>query len=156
MPTVFDVADYFIAMTKADCKDGLNDDVMTHLKLQKLVYYAQGFCLATLGKPLFEEPLEAWEHGPVCPALYQKYKNYKRKPIGTRLSVEEAERAFSSEELEVLRMVYDDFGCLTASYLRKLSHEDKAWQNARPGRMDFGFEITHEDMKESCEARLIL
>jgi hypothetical protein len=32
MPTVFDVANYFIVMTKYDCKDGMNDDLMTHLK----------------------------------------------------------------------------------------------------------------------------
>jgi uncharacterized phage-associated protein len=142
-------------MTRIDCECELNDDVMTHLKLQKLVYYAQGFCLAILGRPLFGESFEAWEHGPVCPELYQSYKNYKRKPIESDLSQEEAEKPFTPEGLEILAMVNDEMGCLTANFLRKLSHEDQAWQDARMGRMGLGFEITHEDMKESCKARLI-
>ena len=59
MPTVFDVADYFIVRTWCDCESGLNDDLMTHLKLQKLVYYAQGFSLAYNNEQLFDEIIEA-------------------------------------------------------------------------------------------------
>ncbi|MDR1325091.1 MAG: DUF4065 domain-containing protein [Treponema sp.] len=40
------------------------------MKLQRLVYYCQGAHLAFHGKPLFPEPIEAWECGPVCPPLY--------------------------------------------------------------------------------------
>jgi uncharacterized phage-associated protein len=40
-------------------------DVISNLKLQKLLYYAQGFYLAIYGKALFEEDIVAWEHGPV-------------------------------------------------------------------------------------------
>ncbi len=38
---------------------------MTHLKLQKLIYYVQGFALVILKTPLFNERMEAWPHGPV-------------------------------------------------------------------------------------------
>ena len=38
---------------------------VTPLKLQKLLYYCQGYALAFTGKPLFLEPIEAWRFGPV-------------------------------------------------------------------------------------------
>ncbi len=38
---------------------------VTPLKLQKLLYYCQGYALALTGKPLFPEPVEAWRYGPV-------------------------------------------------------------------------------------------
>lgn len=69
MLTCFDAADYFLSKIDEDA-----GDVITNLKLQKLVYYAQGFSLALCGRPLFAERIEAWQHGPVCPALFAKYE----------------------------------------------------------------------------------
>jgi uncharacterized phage-associated protein len=43
---------------------------METFKLQKLVYYAQGWTLGLTGRPLFPEPLEAWKKGPVSRALF--------------------------------------------------------------------------------------
>lgn len=40
-------------------------DYISNLKLQKLLYYAQGSFLSIYDKPLFEDPIEAWRHGPV-------------------------------------------------------------------------------------------
>ena len=64
-----DVANWFLA--KADYEAG---DVITPLKLQKLLYYAQGWTLAILNKNLFEEDFQAWTHGPAIPSIYRKYK----------------------------------------------------------------------------------
>jgi uncharacterized phage-associated protein len=155
MPTVFDVANYFIVKSHCDCEEGLNDDVITHLKLQKLVYYAQGFCLAMLGYPLFEQEIEAWEHGPVCRELYQKYRSFGRELIDSSMSLQEAEAPFSKDEINVLELVDEYFGCLTASGLRKLSHEDFAWQEARMGNSENGMFLSLKSMKKSCEARII-
>ena len=68
-PTVFDVAIYMLAACEARASRW-DDDLMTHLKLQKLVYFAQGAPLHYVGEPLFHEPMKAWIHGPVCPDLY--------------------------------------------------------------------------------------
>ena len=61
MPTVHDVADYLLWLADQD-RIGVD-----HLKLQKLVYYAQGFHLGNEREPLFNEGLHAWQYGPVCP-----------------------------------------------------------------------------------------
>ena len=46
-----------------------NGELVSNLKLQKLLYYVQGFHLAVFGEPLFEEEIEAWMYGPVVPSV---------------------------------------------------------------------------------------
>src|SRR4051794_29818552 len=74
--TADQVADYFLAHVDEESGDNI-----THLKLQKLLYYAQGFHLAIQGEPLFAEPIEAWEHGPVVCRVYHKVKYCGNRPI---------------------------------------------------------------------------
>ncbi|MCI8513016.1 MAG: DUF4065 domain-containing protein [Lachnospiraceae bacterium] len=49
---------------------------IANLKLQKLLYYAQGCFLAVAGAPLFLEDILAWQHGPVVEPVYYQYKGY--------------------------------------------------------------------------------
>ena len=42
-------------------------EVLTNLKLQKLMYYSQAWHLALRDIPLFNEDFQAWVHGPVLP-----------------------------------------------------------------------------------------
>ena len=60
MLSCHDVAKYFLALTDEDA-----GDLISNLKLQKLVYYAQGFHLALFDTPMFGEPIEAWTHVPL-------------------------------------------------------------------------------------------
>lgn len=60
MLTCFDVADYFLTQSnETQSNDENSGDFLSNLKLQKLVYYAQGFFLALLNWPLFNEEIEA-------------------------------------------------------------------------------------------------
>ena len=56
-------------------------ELMTNMKLQKMLYYQQGFHLAYFGTPLFEEDIEAWMYGPVVPSVYEKYKGFGQQGI---------------------------------------------------------------------------
>ena len=56
-------------------------DDLTNMKLNKLLYFAQGYYLKKYGRPLFDNAIEAWEHGPVVPEVYSAYKKYGDKPI---------------------------------------------------------------------------
>ena len=58
-----DIAKYFI-----------NELHPEPLKLQKLLYFAQGFSYAFYDKELFNDDFEAWVHGPVIPSIYHEYK----------------------------------------------------------------------------------
>jgi uncharacterized phage-associated protein len=58
---------------------------ITPLKLQKLLYYAHGYYSAAYGKPLTDQPFEAWQYGPVSPSIYHEFKEFGNEPI-TRLA----------------------------------------------------------------------
>jgi uncharacterized phage-associated protein len=72
------VANFFL--DKAE-EDGIP---MSPLKLLKLVYIAYGWVLALKNEKLFDEPIEAWQHGPVIPSLYHEFKHYRSMPISAR------------------------------------------------------------------------
>ena len=47
---------------------------MSHLKLQKLLYYMQALHLAYFDQPLVNDDFQAWLHGPVSRILYDHVK----------------------------------------------------------------------------------
>tara|TARA_R110002110_G_scaffold37601_5_gene124047 strand:- start:2838 stop:3344 length:507 start_codon:yes stop_codon:yes gene_type:complete len=57
---------------------------ITQLKLLKLVYIAYGWHLALKNDRLFDEPIEAWQHGPVVPSIYHEFKHFGKRPITAR------------------------------------------------------------------------
>lgn len=76
---VMDVADFFIAT--ANEGDPEEDDGMTNMKLNKLLFFAQAASIQRFGRPLFDAPLEAWKYGPVVRDVYRAFKNYGRNSI---------------------------------------------------------------------------
>lgn len=57
---------------------------ITNLALQKLLYFAHAHFLIQTGHPLVQGAFEAWEHGPVHPAVYHAFKAAGRDPIRFR------------------------------------------------------------------------
>lgn len=50
---------------------------LTQMKLQKIVYLAQGLHLSLYdGAELVKEDFQAWKYGPVIPSIYHDYKLY--------------------------------------------------------------------------------
>ena len=63
-------------------KKGIDEGkFVTQMKLQKLVYFAQGYHLAKYNTPLIEENFQAWKYGPVVPEIYEDFKLYGSKLI---------------------------------------------------------------------------
>lgn len=69
------VANYFLQ--QADNNDGKIDA----MKMQKLVYFAHGWCLALKDSPLITERIEAWRYGPVVRELYSAFRDAGSGPI---------------------------------------------------------------------------
>lgn len=124
MTTVIDVANYFLQ------KDLQEDDVnsITNLKMQKLVYYAQGFHLALFGGPVFEEEINAWLHGPVVRELYDHCKDSGKSPLPWDYDIN-AYAKFNEEQQGLLDEVFSEFGQYTAWRLRDMTHEESPWLN---------------------------
>jgi uncharacterized phage-associated protein len=55
--------------------------ILTPMKLQKMLYFANGWSLAFYNEPLINDECKAWEYGPVYPSVYHKYKTMRGKEI---------------------------------------------------------------------------
>lgn len=75
---VMDVADFFIST--ANEGDPEEDDGITNMKLNKLLFFAQAASLQRFGKPLFDTPLEAWKYGPVVKTSTEHSKDTNEIP----------------------------------------------------------------------------
>ena len=137
--TCYDVANYFLKCQRVEA-----GEYITNMKLQKLVYYAQGIYLAMKNEPLFDEVINAWDYGPACEELYQKYKQYDKNPIPIPFDLNTLE-IFDKETREILDLVYNHYGEYSAWGLSNLSHEEPTWKNAYKRGRDV---ITHESMRE--------
>lgn len=120
MADLIDVARCFLYLDDANDGDGISN-----LKLQKLVYYAQGFHSAIFDKPLFSEDISAWTHGPVIEDLYHRYKHYgsNRIPAEQTFNTD----SLSKDEFELIEEVFEVFGQYSAWKLRNMTHEEAPW-----------------------------
>jgi uncharacterized phage-associated protein len=57
---------------------------LTHLSLQKIVYFSHGLSYARFGEPLISNKIEAWKNGPVVRELYFAFSNSGDRRIATR------------------------------------------------------------------------
>lgn len=130
-----DIAIWFLIKNNAEMHEheATNDDYevyegITHLKLQKLLYYAQGISLGMFNRAIFSENIEAWQHGPVVREVYSIYNIFGRNNIDIKMDKEKEEIIKKIEDdqevAEVLNLTYDNFAIYTAWQLRQMTHED--------------------------------
>lgn len=140
MATVFDIANFFV-----DLANKTDDDYITNLKLNKLLYFAQGVSLARTDKPLFQEPIEAWKFGPVIPSIYKKYKDLGKMPIQVT-DTNYTSEIFTNQEISILIDVMREFGIYTGGKLVALTHApDTPWSKSFNNNEKI---ISNEDIKE--------
>jgi uncharacterized phage-associated protein len=119
------IAKYFIKKAAA-----FNSE-MTPMKLIKLVYIAHGWYLALANEPLIEEPVEAWQYGPVIDSIYQEYKMYGSKQIEEEINDKDiSDIARDNNVKTLLEKIWDIYGKFTGIQLSNLTHEENSpwWQ----------------------------
>ena len=144
MADLLQVAAYFL--NKANSDDA--GDLISNLKLQKLVYYAQGFSLAIFDRALFSEEIDAWQHGPVVPDLYHRFKAFGSGAIETPAEFEP--ESLSADEQGLLDEVYDVYGQFSAWKLRNMTHDEPPWKEA----VKTGSFISQQSMAEYFKTQL--
>ena len=127
MVSPLDVARYFIFRAYEDGRESL----MTNMKVQKLLYYTQSLYLALFDEPLFDDEIQAWRYGPVCPPAYRFYSDFEARQLPVPRK-EELTR-ISEEVQNLLREVWEYFGEHDAYFLSGLTHLEFPWKKARRG-----------------------
>jgi len=105
-----------------------NKEILSNLKIQKLLYYAQGAYLAMYDKPLFCENLHAWTYGPVVTDVYHAFKVFGANNV--EIDPDFDTNILSVEEKNVLDEVYEALGKYTASQLVEMTHNEAPWKLA--------------------------
>ncbi|MCX4079744.1 DUF4065 domain-containing protein [Rickettsia hoogstraalii] len=141
----FDVANYFLVLVDREAGDSI-----TQLKLQKLMYFAQGIHLALFDKVLFEEEIKAWKHGPVVPALRSIFGSFRDNVIPLPGEIDFAIYDLATKKL--LHKVYSFYGEHSAAYLRNLTHTHSIWYEAIENT---DTTITKEQIQEFFKANII-
>lgn len=117
---------------------------LTHLQIQKLVYFLHGYYLAKSGNSLIEEPFQAWRYGPVLTSLYENLKKYGSQPVKAYLPtvdkitgkesffiVSDAHEEFWS----VFPLVWEKYAKLSGGRLSELSHKKGSPWDLTPNLM---------------------
>jgi uncharacterized phage-associated protein len=125
MVSPLDIARYFIFRAYEDGRELL----MTNMKVQKLLYYSQSIHLALFEEPLFEDEIQAWRYGPVCPPAYRFYREFEEKQLPVPKKNELTQ--FPEATQNLLDEVWEYFGEFHAYSLSDLTHLEFPWKKAR-------------------------
>jgi len=117
---------------------------ITHLKLQKLLFYSQAYHLVILDKPLFEDDLLAWEYGPVVRKVYENYKKYNSSIISIKKELKL--EPISAPSIGVISAVMSAYSKFSGIELMGMTHSESLWQEAfAKGKNET---ISHDSVKK--------
>jgi uncharacterized phage-associated protein len=111
---------------------------LSHLKLQKLLYYIEAWHLAQFKGSLIIENFEAWVHGPVCTNVWHHFKDVSKlhgdieiTAVEKKAIIKEVKESLLTDQIELIDDVLDEYNKRTAYYLECLTHEELPWREAR-------------------------
>jgi uncharacterized phage-associated protein len=101
------------------------NEPMTHITLQKLLYFTWVWYRVSFDKSLFDYKFNTFEYGPVHEDVWQTYKNYKG---GAFLPLPSKESCLTSDITQFLEEIWTEYGTSGTFELSDLSHEDPVWE----------------------------
>ena len=144
------ISNYIISLAQNNPEENL-----TNMKLQKILYYLQGFHLALFNEVLFEEEIEAWKYGPVISKEYYTFKVYGNNSI----IVPETNHSFdylSDKQKKFINKVYGYFRQFSPVKMMELTHEESPWLDTYGKSQVIDNELLKDEKKERKEAARFL
>jgi uncharacterized phage-associated protein len=119
----------------------LSGETLTPLQLLKLVYISHGWSFPINNGPLIGDRIEAWQYGPVVPALYHTLKSFRSAPVTN--PIPDGDVPLSQAEVKLVDAVYSTYGHYSGGQLSAMTHRPgtpwaTAWEHGRNS------EITNE------------
>lgn len=123
---------------------------MTPMKLQKLLYFLNGWHLSITGQPAVPDPFRAWKFGPVIESVYHSLKRFGSAPVSDYLKSydyqskkavafvpSDADKQFQ----EILDLTWEKYIGISALRLSAMTHEpgspwDKTFHGLAAGHSD--------------------
>jgi uncharacterized phage-associated protein len=131
MNHINDITDYIIFRLNSD-----ESVELSNLKLQKLLYYTQAWCLAFHGETIFDGKFQAWIHGPVNRDIYDRFK--EKKYLYSPIKQEDVLNSNVVSELPEkvtnhIDNILEAYAPFTATQLEIMTHREDPWVLARKG-----------------------
>lgn len=143
------IANYFIRKAKE------TGTIVTHIKLQKLVYISHGWSLALLNKPLVNKSFEAWRYGPVSSPLYSSLKYCGKNPIVNQIAntSESISDIDSNENVKkLLDVMWTRYGSLSGIVLSAMTHQKGTpWSKTTSEAVSIDPDISDVEIKTHYE-----
>ena len=113
---------------------------MSHLKLQKVLFYVQAFHLAYFNQEIIADDFEAWVHGPVSRKIFYELRD--KSLIYADLSFSKSDglspsvfisQLLTQDQLELVNDVIDEYKIMSGGNLETITHTEQPWISARKG-----------------------
>lgn len=127
---------------------------LTNMKLQKLVFFAHGVHLAAYdGAPLIEDPIRAWDFGPVIPPLYEKLRRFGKGTVDPTIAPTERTLDPEGTGFQAIRSVWEAYKNYDAWALSRITHQpgspwSKVWSVCKYN------DIPNETIREYYQGRV--
>lgn len=126
------------------------------MQLQKLLYFCYGWNIEIRGEKLISDGFEAWQYGPVHPAVYREFRRYGSAAITSpamndfasvpwRATLSDAERNLVDEVVSI-------YGGLSGPQMSHLTHrEGTPWHHVWAGGFGKNDKIPDERIREEFQ-----
>ena len=132
-PSIHDVCDFIIHRATA------GGVALSHIKLQKLLYYVQAWKLAFDEQTLFDGKFQAWVHGPVNREIYDRFVSTKSlySPVCAEdMRSQDFLNRLSEDDLAHIENVLETYMAFSGTQLEEMTHKEQPWIEARVGLPD--------------------
>lgn len=126
MVSALDIAKYLLELAEREPEP----ELISNLRLQKLLYYVQGWHLAQHRRPIFAESIEGWKHGPVVRNVYRSLKGQDRDSV---TSAQLNGQPLPIHEQVFVDSIWEAYKGYSASRLYQMTHREQPWIEARAG-----------------------
>lgn len=114
---------------------------MSHLKIQKILFYIQAYHLAYFDEPIIDDDFQAWVHGPVSRKVYDSAKDFSILHTELKFTLDENETPpeevlkdiLTSSQIDLVNDVIDELKGMTGLQLENMTHSEEPWIYARRG-----------------------
>lgn len=114
---------------------------MSHLKIQKILFYIQAYHLAYFDEPIIDDEFQAWVHGPVSRKIYNSAKDLSILHTELKFVLDDGEtppenivnETLNSSQIELVNDVIDELKGLSGLQLENMTHSEDPWIYARRG-----------------------
>jgi uncharacterized phage-associated protein len=127
---VIEVAGYLLKLAAEEPEP----EYLSHMRLQKLLYYVQGWSLGVRNRPVFDSPIEAWRHGPVVRDAFPIFADHGDGPIP--FSRASTGAGLPRPERDFIASIWESYKGYSAAALRRKTHEEGPWRDVWGDRDD--------------------